>query len=180
MHRISQNQLPLLLFGAGLPQLAKLAGEAKSYAERLFDYITIDKLDNRSATLALVKPVLREKVKFEPEAVVKIIEETEGYPYFIQLWGSLVWDIAKTSPITVKDVIRANEKSVAMLDSGFFRIRYERLTERQQDYAKAMAIAGKLPVSSAEVAEIILSLITEYAFTQPGSSSSRHTSQSPD
>jgi hypothetical protein len=155
MHRISQNQLPLLFFGAGLPQPAKLAGETKSYAERLFDYIIIDKLDNRSATLALERPVLHEKVKFEPEAVYKIIEETEGYPYFIQLWGSLVWDIAKASPITVKDVIIATEKSVAMLDSGFFRIRYERLTERQQDYAKAMAIAGKLPVSSAEVAEIL-------------------------
>ncbi|HAM11380.1 MAG: hypothetical protein A2X05_18400 [Bacteroidetes bacterium GWE2_41_25] len=155
MHRISQKQLPILLFGAGLPQLAKLAGDAKSYAERLFDYITIDKLDNISSALALERPVLRENVKFEPEAVGKIIEETEGYPYFIQLWGSLVWDIAKASPITINDVVRATEKSVAMLDSGFFRIRYERLTERQQDYAKAMARAGKLPVSSAEVAEIM-------------------------
>lgn len=155
MHRISQNQLPLLLFGAGLPQLARLAGEAKSYAERLFDYITIDKLDSKSARLAIERPVLHEKVKFEPDAVVKIIDETEGYPYFIQLWGSKVRDIAKASPITIRDVTRATEKSIEALDSGFFRIRYERLTERQQEYARAIAMAGKLPVSSSEVADIM-------------------------
>jgi hypothetical protein len=145
----------LLLFGAGLPQLARLAGEAKSYAERLFDYITIDKLDHKSARLAIERPVLPEKVKFEPDAVVKIIDETEGYPYFIQLWGSKVWDIAKASPITIKDVIKATEKSIEALDSGFFKIRYERLTERQQEYARAIALAGKLPVSSSEVADIM-------------------------
>jgi len=155
MHRISQSQLPLLLFGAGLPQLARLAGEAKSYAERLFDYITIDKLDYKSARLAIERPLISEKVKFEPEAIVKIIDETEGYPYFIQLWGSKVWDIAKASPITVRDVIRATEKSIETLDSGFFKIRYERLTERQQEYARAIAMAGKLAVSSSEVADIM-------------------------
>ena len=155
MHKISQKQLPLLVFGAGLPQLAKLAGEAKSYAERLFDYIIIDKLNEKNARQALEKPVRREKVEFEPDAIKNIIKETEGYPYFIQLWGSSAWDIAKSSPITLEDVQKATKAAILSLDSGFFRIRYDRLTERQQEYVKAMAVIGHIPVTSAEVAQMM-------------------------
>ncbi len=153
LHRISQKEVPLLFFGAGLPQLAKLAGEAKSYAERLFNYIVIDRLDDKSARKALEKPAREEKVEFEPMALQKIIEETEGYPYFIQLWGSYAWDIAKASPVTLEDVKRATDTAILSLDSGFFRIRYDRLTERQKEYVRAMAEVGHLPLTSTEVAQ---------------------------
>ena len=155
MHKISQKKLPLLFFGAGLPQLAKLAGEAKSYAERLFDYISIDRLDNKSAQKALEKPALNENVRFEPDALKQIIDETEGYPYFLQVWGYHVWEIAKTSPITRNDVKKATTKAISALDSGFFRIRYERLTERQQEYARALAMVGHLPATSTEVSDLL-------------------------
>jgi hypothetical protein len=155
LHIISQKELPLLLFGAGLPQLAKLAGEAKSYAERLFDYTTIDKLDEESAWQAIEEPVLRENISFEPDAIRQIIQETEGYPYFLQVWGSHVWEVAKTSPIKISDVNVASSRAIFALDSGFFRIRYERLTERQQEYARAMVCVGHLPATSTEVAKIM-------------------------
>jgi len=155
MYKISQKQLPFLFFGAGLPQLAKLAGEAKSYAERLFDYIPIDKLDSKSAKEALEKPALNENVSFEPDALKQIINETEGYPYFLQVWGYHVWETAKASPISLNDVNIASLRAVSALDSGFFRIRYERLTDRQQEYAKALAMVGHLPASSTEVADIL-------------------------
>lgn len=155
VHKISQKQLPLLIFGAGLPQLAKLVGEAKSYAERLFEYISIDRLNEKSARQALEKPVLKEKVIFEADAIKRIIVETEGYPYFIQLWGSKAWDVADASPITLEDVKTASEAATLSLDTGFFRIRYDRLTERQQEYVRAMAMVGHLPVKSIEVADIM-------------------------
>jgi hypothetical protein len=155
LHKISQKELPLLLFGAGLPQLAKLAGEAKSYAERLFDYTTIDKLDAESAWQAIEEPVLRENISLEPDAIRQIILETEGYPYFLQVWGSHVWEAATTSPIKISDVHTATSRAISALDSGFFRIRYERLTERQQEYARAMVCVGHLPATSTEVAKIM-------------------------
>jgi hypothetical protein len=155
LHKISQKELPLLLFGAGLPQLAKLAGEAKSYAERLFDYTTIDKLNTESAWQALEQPMIRENVSIEPDAIRQIIQETEGYPYFLQVWGSHVWEVAETSPIKISDVHIATSRAISALDSGFFRIRYERLTERQQEYARAMVRVGHLPATSTEVANIM-------------------------
>ncbi|MCK5137810.1 MAG: ATP-binding protein [Bacteroidales bacterium] len=152
LHKILQLQLPLIFFGAGLPQLAKLAGDTKSYAERLFDYPEIDKLDDKSATQAIIYPAKREKVEFEPDAVDLIISETEGYPFFLQVWGSHVWEIAQASPITARDVDFATKKAIQALDNGFFKVRYERLTERQKEYIRAMAAIGHLPVGSSEVA----------------------------
>ncbi len=152
LHRISQNKLPLLFFGAGLPQLAKLAGEAKSYAERLFDYPEIDKLDPPSATQALVIPARDEGVLYEKDAIKLILEETSGYPFFLQVWGSHAWEVAASSPITSVHVNKATIRALKALDSGFFRIRYDRLTPQQQDYARAMAEVGHLPAKSTQVA----------------------------
>ena len=100
LHKVSQRQLPLLLFGAGLPQLARLAGEAKSYAERLFDYPEIDRLDPTSARAALVQPAKRESVVYKEDALSIILNETDGYPYFLQVWGFHAWEVAPSSPIT--------------------------------------------------------------------------------
>ncbi len=153
LHRISQNKLPLLFFGAGLPQLAKLAGEAKSYAERLFDYPEIDKLNHKSATQAIVIPARDEGVLYEKDAIKLILEETNGYPFFLQVWGSHVWEVAPSSPITVEHAKTATNRALKALDSGFFRVRYDRLTPQQQDYARAMAEVGHLPAKSTQIAE---------------------------
>ena len=152
MHKIAQRQLPLLLFGGGLPQLAKLAGDAKSYAERLFDYPPIGPLDEEGARLALSAPAEREGVKYAKDALDYVIEQTGRYPFFLQVWGSHCWDAAQKSPITLADAKRASETAIAALDEGIFKVRLARLTERQKAYARAMAEFGAEPVNSSDVA----------------------------
>jgi hypothetical protein len=155
MHKISQRQLPLLLFGAGLPQLAKLAGDAKSYAERLFEYPPIGPLDDRSARLALAAPVEREGVKYSKDALDYVVEQTGRYPFFLQVWGAHCWETAAKSPITLADAKVASAAATAALDEGIFKVRLARLTERQRAYALAMAAFGSEPVSSSEVANAL-------------------------
>lgn len=153
LHKISQRQLPLILFGAGLPQLAKLAGDAKSYAERLFDYPPIGPLDDRSARLALAGPAEREGVKYAEDALAYVVEQTGRYPFFLQVWGAHCWEEAGKSPITLEDAKHATKAAVAALDEGIFKVRLARLTERQKTYARAMAEFGPEPVHSSQVAE---------------------------
>lgn len=136
LHKISQRQLPLLLFGGGLPQLAKLAGDAKSYSERLFDYPPIGPLDAKSARQALSAPALREKVKYDDDALAYIVEQTGRYPFFLQVWGAHCWDAAAKSPISLADARKASANAVAALDEGIFKVRLARLTERQRAYAR--------------------------------------------
>ena len=155
LHKISQRQLPLLFFGAGLPQLAQLAGEAKSYAERLFDYQEIDRLDTKSARIAIVRPAKRESVIYKNESLDIILKETDGYPFFLQVWGAHAWEVAPSSPIMPEHVKKATKHAIAALDKGFFKIRFDRLTDRQQKYARAMAELGPLPTSSTAVAKAL-------------------------
>jgi hypothetical protein len=119
MHRVSQKQLPLVLIGAGLPQLVGLAGKAKSYAERLFDYPVVDALSPTDAELALREPARRENVTFDEDALRLVVKMTKGYPYFLQEWGYHSWNKAAGSPITVVDVKAAHESAVASLDKSF-------------------------------------------------------------
>jgi len=155
LHRISQRGLPLIFFGAGLPQMAKLAGDTKSYAERLFDYLEIDRLDAASARAALTEPARRESVSYHDEALEIILEATGRYPFFLQMWGSYAWQVAPASPITAEHARIATGRAVADLDRGLFKVRLERLTERQQTYARALAGLGPEPASSTEVADAL-------------------------
>jgi hypothetical protein len=155
LHKISQRQLPLLLFGGGLPQLAKLAGDAKSYAERLFDYPPIGPLDGASARLALTAPAEREGVKFAADALDYVIEQTGRYPFFLQVWGAHCWEAAAKSPITLADAKAATETAISALDEGIFKVRLARLTERHKAYARAMAEVGAEPVHSSVVANAL-------------------------
>lgn len=152
-HRIGQRGLPFIVYGAGLPQLAALAGEAKSYAERLFDYPPVGPLDVDAATRAIREPIIDEGAVIEDEALLEIVERTKGYPYFLQEWGSHAWNAAPASPITSKDVDRASEEALAALDNGFFRVRLDRLTPRERDYVRALAELGPGPHRSGEIAE---------------------------
>jgi len=155
LHKISQKRLPFLFFGAGLPQIAKLAGEAKSYAERLFDFKTIGKLEPKQAKKAIIDPVKKYKVSYESEAITEIINQTEGYPFFLQVWGSNSWDLAEGPSITLNDINKATKKALIDLDNGFYKVRYERLTLRQQQYVLAMAKSPSLPAKSGEIAKIL-------------------------
>ena len=130
-----------------------MAGEAKSFAERLFDFPMIGALSDPSAERAIVKPALLQGVEFEPDAVHAIISKTRGYPYFLQEWGKHAWDVAKTSPITVGDIRSASTTAIAALDESFFRVRFDRLTPAEKTYLRAMADLGPGPHRSGDIAD---------------------------
>lgn len=153
LHRCAQLKLPLTVVGAGLPQLLSLAGEAKSYAERLFDYPIVDKLDKFAAEAAIRKPAQHLNVDYEDAAVESIIVNTQGYPYFLQEWGKHAWDLAQASPITALDVDRASKITIAALDESFFRVRMERTTPSEKRYLRAMAELGPGPHRSGDIAQ---------------------------
>lgn len=153
LHRCAQLKLPLTVVGAGLPQLLSLAGEAKSYAERLFDYPIVDKLDKVAAEDAIRKPARNLNVDYEDAAVESIISNTQGYPYFLQEWGKHAWDLAQASPITALDVERASKITIAALDESFFRVRLERTTPSEKRYLRAMAELGPGPHRSGDIAQ---------------------------
>lgn len=155
LHRVSQRTLPVLLVGAGLPQLRGRMGRAKSYAERLFDFPEIGPLDDESAKQAIVKPIAAQNVTVEKEALERIVQETEGYPYFIQEWGKHAWDAATTSPITLRDVEIVSKEAIAALDESFFRVRFDRLTPLEKRYLRAMAELGSGPHRSGDIADLL-------------------------
>ena len=155
LHRAAQRQLPVVLVGAGLPQLRGRMGKAKSYAERLFDFPEVGPLTPDAARLALAKPAEEEGVRFEAAALERIIEETQCYPYFLQEWGKHAWDTAEASPITQNDVVRGAEVAIADLDASFFRVRFDRLTPAERQYLRAMAELGAGPHRSGEIAKVL-------------------------
>jgi hypothetical protein len=153
VHRVAQKSLPFVVFGAGLPQLTALAGEAKSYAERLFEFPEVGPLDSAAARDAIVAPLRRAEVDIEPEAVDLILRTTKGYPYFLQEWGYHTWNVANDSPIVEADAKRATAQALHALDKGFFRVRFDRLTPREKDYVRAMAELGPGTHRSGEIAQ---------------------------
>lgn len=152
LHRCAQRRLPVILVGAGLPQLRERAGSAKSYAERLFDYPEVGPLTSVDARKALEAPVLALGVKYEDAAVEAIIRRTHGYPYFLQEWGKHAWEIANASPITFADVEEASQVAIAALDESFFRVRFDRMTPLERRYLRAMAELGPGPHRSGDIA----------------------------
>ena len=151
-HEIAQRNLPLLFIGAGLPQVAALAGKAKSYAERLFDYPEVGALDSEAARSAIAIPAQNEGVSFQDGAVDAILHATQNYPYFIQEWGFQVWNRAPSSPIAPGLVAEATPDVIAHLDTNFFRVRFDRLTVLQQKYLRAMAELGAGPHKTGQIA----------------------------
>jgi hypothetical protein len=141
-HEMSQQGLPLVVAGAGLPHVPAVLSAAKSYSERLFRYVRIDRLDRDEADRALRTPALEEDADFTPEALDALYEATEGYPYFIQAYGKTAWDVAPSSPITEEDVTVAAPQAEAELAVGFFGSRYERATPAEREYMRAMADLG--------------------------------------
>jgi hypothetical protein len=155
IHRTAQRQLPLVLMGAGLPQLVGLTGKSKSYAERLFEFPELGPLSQEEAIEALQEPVRREKAEFTKDALIEIARTTKGYPFFLQEWGYHSWNLADRPPIDLNDVERATLEAVRRLDASFFRVRYDRLNPSEKKYLRAMAELGAGPHRSGEIAEIL-------------------------
>jgi hypothetical protein len=153
LHRCAQRRLPVVLIGAGLPQLPGRMGAAKSYAERLFDFPEIGPLPDDAARLAIEKPARDQGVEMSEGALRGILRHARGYPYFLQEWGKHAWDVAAASPITGEDVERATTTVVAALDRSFFRVRYDRSTPSERRYLRAMAELGSGPHRSGDIAE---------------------------
>lgn len=160
LHRTAQRRLPVVLAGAGLPQLRGKMGRAKSYAERLFDFPEIGPLDIESAKTAIIKPANDRGVRFNRDAFEQIFKETRGYPYFLQEWGKQAWDTATASPITLADVGAATQVAIAALDASFFRVRFDRLTPVEKKYLRAMAEIGPGPHRSGDIADQLQRKVT--------------------
>jgi hypothetical protein len=169
LHRAAQLRLPITVAGAGLPSLATLTGEAKSYAERMFTFPVIGSLGPDQASEALVVPALDEDVRWDKDALSRVIRATEGYPYFLQEFGKQAWDAA-TGPrtITDDDVIRSIPVATAQLDDGFFRVRTGRTSDPERAYLRAMAELGPGPVRSGEVAALLGRKTTALGPTRDG------------
>lgn len=155
MHKMQQRQLPLVLVGAGLPILPGLAGNAKSYAERLFSFPAIGPLMEDDAEKALQDPVKAEGAEFEPAALQEIFRLTKGYPYFLQEWGYQAWNQAESSPISLKLVQETTEKVIHRLDENFFRVRFDRLTDGEKKYLRAMAELGQGPYHTMDISGML-------------------------
>jgi hypothetical protein len=155
IHRTSQLDLPVVLVGAGLPQLPGLAGDAKSYAERLFEFPVIGSLDTRDAQDVLRLPVEANSVVFESDALDLAVEEAQGYPYFLQEWGYRCWNAADDHRITLDDVRRAAPDVRQHLDENFLLVRLDRLTPAEKRYLRAMAELGEGPHRSGDIAAML-------------------------
>lgn len=166
LHRTAQQQLPVVLVGAGLPQLRGRMGRAKSYAERLFDFPSVGPLPPDAARLAIVAPLADEHAEITRDALACIIDETRGYPYFLQEWGKHSWEVADGSPITRDDVRVASSVAVAALDESFFRVRFDRLTPAEKRYLRAMAELGAGPHRSGDIADVLARVVTSLGPTR--------------
>ena len=154
-HEVSQQGLPLVVVGAGLPHLPAVLSASKSYSERLFRYARIDRLDRAAHDAALAVPARDEDADYTDDALAAMFEATGGYPYFVQAYGKVAWDVAPRSPITAADVAVAGPEAEAELAVGFFGSRYERATPAEREYLRAMADVGGEAVPTAAVAEAL-------------------------
>jgi hypothetical protein len=172
LHRVTQRSLPITVAAAGLPQIPRLTGEARSYAERLFTFPTIGNLGDEAATAALTEPARQQGVEFASDAVARALEWTAGYPFFIQQLGKHAWNAADESPITLEDIDVAIPSAQEALDSSLYEVRVQRATPAERRYMRAMAelgggpyrsgaVAAKLAKSSAALSQLRDRLITK-------------------
>ena len=155
MHKVQQRQLPLVLLGAGLPILPGLAGESKSYAERLFNFPDIGALSEKETARALSEPVKKAGIVFDLKALEEVFHLTKGYPYFLQEWGYQAWNLATESPITLKVIQDTTSLVTSRLDQNFFRVRFDRLTPGEKNFLRKMAGLGPGSHKVGDIAEIL-------------------------
>jgi AAA ATPase domain len=152
LHRATQKNVPITLAAAGLPQIPRLTGEARSYAERLFSFPVIGSLSEKDATAALVEPARQLHVAYQPKAIELGLAWTGGYPFYIQQLGKHAWNVASTTPITTADLEAAMPAAQQALDSSIYEVRIQRATDQERRYMRAMAELGSGPYRSGDVA----------------------------
>lgn len=157
IHRCNQLGLPLALIAAGLPKIAKIAGDIKSYAERLFKFIPVDKLQEDDAKLALTRPASRLGVQYTDEALAEILQQTDCYPYFLQEYGQQAWKYVDkaTKTISYEAACAAHNDFIIALDEGFFKVRHDRASEKELEFMRAMVQCAELPCQTKQVAQIM-------------------------
>ncbi|MBP2299612.1 AAA family ATPase [Azospirillum picis] len=166
IHRINQKQLPFMLIGAGLPQIRALAGNSKSYSERLFRFPEIGALGTEEAIQAIEKPAIAEGVTFDRRAIEKILHITERYPYFLQQWAYESWNVADGNAISLADVEKASGPAIDELDQSFFKVRFDRCTPAERKYMRALAELGRGKHRSGDIAEKLGVKVTSVAPTR--------------
>jgi hypothetical protein len=166
-HELSQQGSPLIVVGAGLPHLPAVLSASKSYSERLFRYLRIDRLDRAAADRALLAPAEREDVEFDTAALDALYDAADGYPYFVQAYGKVTWDVAASSPITAADVAMAAPAAEAELAVGFFGSRYDRATPAEREYMHAMAELGGPSGAAVGTSDVAVSLGRKPASLSP-------------
>jgi hypothetical protein len=166
LHQAAQAQAPITMMAAGLPQIVGRSGRAKSYAERLFEFAAVDRLDAHAARAALRVPAKRQGVAYDDNAIDEILKQTRRLSYFLQEWGKHSWNVAQRSPIERTDVRRATALALAELDASFFRVRFDRLTPAERRYLRAMADLGRGPHRSGDIAERLERKVTTVAPTR--------------
>ena len=160
MHKVQQRQLPVVLLGAGLPILPGLAGESKSYAERLLSFPSIGALSEQEANQAMQEPAQQAGAVFSSDALREIFRLTKGYPYFLQEWGYRAWNVAQSVTISLQDVQQATTTVIERLDEDFFRVRFDRLTPSEKNFLRAMAALGPEAHRTGEVAAVLRVKVT--------------------
>lgn len=163
LHAIGREQLPVTLIGAGLPQLLGQMGRAKSYSERLFEFVPVDRLAQDEAIAALCRPAMSLGVEYEEGAIKEILHQTQHYPYFLQEWGKHSWMLARGSPIMRLDAENATQLALAELDASFFRVRFDQLTPTEKRYMRAMAELGSGSHRSGDIADQLGRKVTTMA-----------------
>lgn len=163
MHRVAQDQAPVYFIGAGLPQIRMLAGNSKSYSERLFRFPDIGPLAAEDAMDALQRPAEEEGARFADDAAAEILRITQGYPYFLQQWGYETWNYAAAELFTLDDVKAASRNAIEELDRSFFRVRFERCTDAEKRYMRALAALGDGSHRSGDVADLLGVKVTSAA-----------------
>lgn len=163
LHEAAQDGFPLMVVGAGLPQIAALIGEAKSYAERLLLFPEVGALTAEAARRVIHDPAERAAVSFSRQALDRIVEQTQGFAYFLQTWGKFSWDEAPTNSVSLDDVVRSEPAIRAHLDENFFRVRFDRCSAAEQRYLRAMAELGPGPHRTGDIAKILRTESTQVA-----------------
>ncbi len=166
VHRINQRNLPLIVIGAGLPQILGLAGASKSYAERLFRYPKVGALERDDAVIAITHPAESEGVKFEDEAVAQILDVTQRYPYFLQQWAYEAWNASPTETIGAEIIETATRAAIEELDQSFFKVRFDRCTPSEKRYMRALSELGSGTQRSGDIADVLKVKSTSVAPTR--------------
>jgi hypothetical protein len=155
LHKCAQYAVPIVLVGAGLPQVMAMTGRSRSYAERMFEFPTVGSLCQEDSNLALRIPAERQGISWTDAALDQVWQDTAGYPYFLQEWGYHGWNVAAGPAISADDVDKARATAIMQLDESFFRVRFSRLTPKERDYVRAMAELGPGPHRSVAIAELM-------------------------